>query len=189
MNEMGMLWWRVVLDKDGSIKECTQVEATGKGGGHVRYLQANTKAEACSYAKAWYEKYKATKREAEVRRLLKCKAEGRCTSCRKAPARPGKVTCQACCNQVVRRRKDVREGREQKREILTPEETLRRVRERQIRCNAQHGGSLGWTLQKCLKQFDALGPEAFRAWLVAEIERRVPTTNEPGQCRPAIKSE
>lgn len=52
-----MMWWRVELDKAGAILKVEQVEAREKGTSRICFVEANSKAEACSEAKAWARAY------------------------------------------------------------------------------------------------------------------------------------
>lgn len=76
-----MNWFRVELDKSGAILRCEQVEAKEAGGRFVRFIEATTKAEACSAAKAWHEAHKAKDRarQAAVRRAKAARKE--CRQC------------------------------------------------------------------------------------------------------------
>src|SRR3989304_4796467 len=94
-----MMWWRVELDKSGAILKVEQVEASIAyaiaGSKHVRFVEANSKAEACSDVKAWYAKYQANRCARSKRYHEKRKAAGLCVRGGKA-GRPGKKWCQKC---------------------------------------------------------------------------------------------
>jgi hypothetical protein len=160
-----MMWWRIELDKSGAIKTCEQVELAAKSTSLVRFVEANSKAEACSDVKSWHRRYLEKARERTRSRIESARAKGMCVGCKARPAKAHRSTCQRCLDQTVKRRRDVRNGAPV-RVLLTPEQAQAHVRESKERARRNR------VLIECLKQFDARGPEAFRAWLVAEIERR-----------------
>lgn len=55
----GTTWWRVELNKDGGISTVTEVEQASKGTRLVCFVQATTRADACSRAKEWWVKRRA----------------------------------------------------------------------------------------------------------------------------------
>jgi hypothetical protein len=159
-------WWRVELDASGAILKCSEVEAAERGTGSVRYIEALSAAEACSYAKAWDARHKAAMRECHAKRYAERKAAGRCVRCG-APGDAGHVLCARHRKADAERR---RYGGETTPRIKhTPEQAL--AAHRKVDARYQRRNGKGKPFRKCLKQLDALGPEAFRAWLVAEIER------------------
>lgn len=167
-----MIWWRVVLDKDGSIKTAEQVEYAGQGSKLVRFVEANTKAEACSIAKRWHENRKQIERRCEQKRLAAARSAGMCTRCKCRKARKNRVQCERCSEQQAAR--DPRRGGQRAGFVAkTPEQsfadyTYKNRQSSRLRIHAK----------VCLRQFDALGPVEFRAWLVSEIARREPSPQE-----------
>lgn len=164
------MWWRVELDKTGAILTCDFVADKGKNGGHVIFVESETKVQACSAAKAWHQRKLARVTANQKNRREQLRASGRCTRCRgpMAPERTGKLRCQVCVDaQRLARRDQKAAGRHRK--VLSPEEIRENARICQRRINLRRCER---TWQSLLDQFDQLGPAAFRAWLVAEIERR-----------------
>lgn len=171
------MFWRVELDKSGAILTCDLVPDQGKNGGRVIFVEAETKATACSNAKAWHERRKTLRARCDKKRSDDLKARrkaGLCTVCGR-PAGPGKrpyygqtvsaSVCQPCSTTLAARRTERENGAAPKMRAhrISPEEAVvSALRTRKLR--------LG--LGTVLKKFDALGPVAFREWLVAEIQRR-----------------
>lgn len=79
------MWFRVELNKDGSVSKCESVEARSKGTGRVFYVDAETPIQACRMAGA----LSARGRRAEWLRA------GLCTRCGKARDTDGK-SCSTC---------------------------------------------------------------------------------------------
>jgi hypothetical protein len=158
--EMGVNWWKVSLDKDGTILGCEQVDEAARGSKLICYIQATSKVDAVC------KKYSA-------RIYAQHKDAGQCTrSPCKNPARPGRVTCAGCAHAInvqCAQRRARRKGGDltDRRKTSTPEarreaelETKRRWRKDKITL-------FGHIV---LREFDARGPEGFRAWLVEQIE-------------------
>lgn len=167
-----MRWWRVELGKDGAIKSCEEVEETSKQGRHVRFVEAETKAEACSSAIRWVEAFRARRREEERRRLARYKSIGKCVSCGK-PADAG-TKCSACAKKQRERNKRLRVGVRVGTTVLSPEQALenrRKTANNSQRKNKDRVASvLGIrvttnVVSRFKRLFDELGPEAFRAKL------------------------
>jgi hypothetical protein len=170
------VWWRVELDKDGSIKTCDAVEASQKGSTYLRFVEAETKAHACTTVKKWYETKKRNAAVQSARAYASRKAAGTCLMCTQ-PKAPGRAMCELHLRvhreaEQRRRNGDTSHARPH----VPPAIQLAAERERGRVWARAHGGSEGRMMRRCLKQFDALGPEAFRAWLVSEIERRTKGT-------------
>lgn len=158
-------WFKIEMGADGAILSCTEVEAKGKNGSVTRYYEALSKEGACNRAKEWYAHRAATDRK----RYVAAKATGLCVCGCGNPPRPGKTTCQAAIDRRELLRLERKAGRPPLRTFhATPEASMAAHRASEQR----RGGSTGSVFRKCLKHFDKLGPEAFRAWLVSEIERR-----------------
>jgi len=155
-----MNWFRVELDKSGAILKCEQVEAKESGGRYVRFIEASTKAEACSAAKAWHEAKKARNRAGDKVRAELRKKQGLCRKCTNRARRAG--LCEAHHAAAIAAQRRSRTGESTPRPALSADEAQARARGQ---CRAS-------PFRVCLRRFDELGPERFRAWLVAEIERR-----------------
>jgi hypothetical protein len=165
------MFWRVELDKEGSIKSCDYVPEQGRNGGKVIYVEAETKALACAAAKSWYAGRQRRSREG----LERARAKGKCGSCKSRNARPGKASCQQCCDaaadQKKRKRQAVRAGTWQPR-APTPI-AIAHVRNvaSSTRSRARRGHFHVWSdvvIRKCQE----LGAEGFLAWVIAEQDRR-----------------
>lgn len=171
-------WFKVTLDKTGAILSCEEVDAAERSGKLVRYIESLDKAGACSEAKAWHERLRARDRERCRRRHAERDARGLCRQCGKSP-RDTKLYCRACVDRKNKRRRDLRNGigepprkwSESAEEARSKQLASQRARHSQRK--ATHP-ELYVQMLACvvLREFDALGPKRFRAWLVSEIERR-----------------
>jgi hypothetical protein len=175
-----MMWWRVEFTGEGGIKSCDQVEATQKGKGRVCFVQASSKAEACDRAKVWHSAILKAKREYNSTRRAKLKAQGVCTACAMRPARPNRKTCAECGKRLAETSKRTHE-RSQGKEVpfLVPapptdsKEARARFEASQTAFRLKEkaaGRRCSLYAHTILAEFDARGPEAFRAWLVEKIE-------------------
>jgi hypothetical protein len=161
------MFWKVEINKDGDILNCDLVEDKGRSGGRVIFVEAETKAEACSRAKSWHEHRKNYMRSFGKELRAKRIRDGMCTACGKNRARDGRRTCTGCANDQRVRDKAGTVGRE----ILTPEEAARRQAEQSKSWHQRRGGSKGVTLRGVLHKYDEMDADAFRHWLVSEIVR------------------
>jgi len=158
------MWWRVELDKLGAILNCVQVSEPDKGSRLLAFVQGDTKEQACSNVKDWYRKFRAQQLASKQRRDARRKAAGLCTYCGHLPARPGRKTCLGCSKKKYQMERAWHErGCVPKYAPADPVQ----VRERYM---ALHGLSVH--APTVLRQFDELGPMAFRRWLVTLIEDR-----------------
>jgi hypothetical protein len=164
-----MLWWRVEFTGEGGIKSCDQVEAVQKNKGLVCYIQATTKAQACQDAKTWVNGYRERKREDSRRRMARAVAAGKCAQCKTRPSRPNKKTCQFCIDRTMRAQRERAEGRPKIETKLPDHVIFERRFDKRLREQA-NGHYCQLRAHIVLQQFDALSPEAFRAWLVEKIE-------------------
>lgn len=160
------MWFRIELDKSGAILACTQVEMSEAGGKLVRYVEAETKTEACKGVKAWFADRKAKQERCRVAKQAERKQRGHCSRCdRKATHGP---LCGIHHARLQENRRRFREGKTEPRKELTPREAREAYENNRIRM----------ALPRVLREFDARGPEAFRAWLVSEISARAPSAFE-----------
>jgi hypothetical protein len=169
-----MLWWRVEFTAEGGIKSCEQVEAVQKNKGLVCFISATTKVDACADAKAWHEQRKAKHRALSAKYNQARLDKGLCQKCGREPRRPGRKTGQKCHDATIRCQRERAAGRPCATAVYeTPQAAqqaiLTKLKERRARWKKKHGHCELWA-HIVLKQFDALGPEAFRAWLVQKIE-------------------
>jgi hypothetical protein len=173
------MFWRVELDKEGAILSCDLAEEKGKRGGRIIYVEAETKAQACSEAKAWHQNLKAKKRE-RVRKYATARmAIGKCIACGKASPKPGCKTCQACITRINAKQRDRRMG------IVRPRPSPEQIREKaqararkfherhRVGAKISHEQSLlersnrdKWLpVSLILARLDELSPVQFREWL------------------------
>lgn len=164
----GMSWWRVAMDRDGSVHSCEQIELVATPGrvvGYV-YVQANDRAAAVAKARAWYERRKEIRRKADQKRSAARKAKGMCRDC------PAKVCAESmlyCAEHLARHREAVRRHDRGETRHPRPNPIAAMKHDQKRRKLYQHQMMhLGRVLQK----FDDLGPSGFRVWLVTEIEKR-----------------
>lgn len=163
------MWFKVTLDRDGSIKECIET-ALGAVSMSVCYIEAASREEACGYAKAWWEKRKLKRiAEGEKRRRL-CAESGTCQNCGVKAHGPLCVECRA---RKTDRQRELRAGAERMRlpSSQTPEQRLSQAHRTEKKSRDAAGGTLGQHLRNVLAKFDE-NPEGFRAFLVSEINKR-----------------
>ena len=90
------MWFRVELNKDGSVSTCTHVEARStEAGRQVYYIEAESDTFACASAVSRYKAYIDRQRESMVERRAARKAAGLCRECQK-PVGNGKLRCAEC---------------------------------------------------------------------------------------------
>ncbi len=166
----GLLWWRVELDRDGSIKTCSEIEYASTPERYVRFIQASTRVEACSVAKEWWARRSSRSSACSQARRLELKVAGRCTRCRERPL-CNATHCVRCRDIVNRRNRDLRAGAEREKKALDPVEAQARERASHLKFRESHPERYA-TLRfvAALKKFDELGPQKFREWLVERIE-------------------
>lgn len=75
------MWFRIELDKTGAILTCEETGEALRSGRYIRYIEADNKAAACSFAKQWYEKRKAWRRKSDKKLQDTRRAAGLCRSC------------------------------------------------------------------------------------------------------------
>lgn len=152
-----MIWWRVELDTSGAILKVEQVEYAAQNKRLVRFVEADTKAEACNNAKRWYVAKLARDREIQS---TKCKARrdaGLCSKCGRRPGAPRRIWCTLCLE-----RKAV-ESRRWRAGLSVPNHNDE---------NIAYARRAGINAYAALKRFDEIGPVAFRAWLVEKLNAR-----------------
>lgn len=171
-------WFRIEHLKDGSLGEVTEVDTKGRSGSNVRFYEALTKTDACKQAKEWYEKYRANS-NAGIKRLHdKRLSAGLCISCGESPrcisVKGISRHCRECLTHVAElaaaRRAGTPVGRPQHKD---PVKTKQMAVERNVRGNEtrkeKYGSLYAYNLACLLTKFDAIGPLAFRQWLVDKI--------------------
>jgi hypothetical protein len=99
------MWFRVELNRDGSVLSCREVEAQLPGEGrHVYYIDAQLKQYAIGSAQQRYERYKARQRESVQERRNKRREQSLCPEC--GAATSGGVWCEGC----LERKRGLRAG-------------------------------------------------------------------------------
>lgn len=89
-----MNWYRVELDKDGTVVSCAQCEAPSRPGYRVFYTWEASEDAATRKAVARYQAYLTKQREDQRTRRARNKQAGKC-QCGRAP-KPGQEQCQVC---------------------------------------------------------------------------------------------
>lgn len=159
-------WFSVEHLKDGSIGKVTEVEAKGRSGAVVRFYEAADAADACTQAAQWFARSRAQSAAANRRRRDARRADALCTDCGGTPT-PGFVRCEGCRNRSAADMRLSRQGVNRRGPLLSPEEAYARYRSNPT-----------VRLATVLRRFDALGPVAFRAWLVSKIPAMQQTQGE-----------
>lgn len=158
------MWFRIELDKSGAILKCDQVDQGFTGTKFVRFVEAETKAAACSDVKAWYENRLLKARMDNARRAAIQLNAGLCRAlCCKQPPAEGRTKCKKHLAAEAVNALRCKRG-ETKKQTRCPEK-----RKQSVIASGRLGGAYFPTI---LKKFDELGSVQFRAWLVSEIERR-----------------
>jgi hypothetical protein len=162
----GMVWWRVLLDRDGSVRSCEQVEAVEKDGQSAVFVQANNAAQAVMRAKSWLERRRASRRRSEAKRKERNR-DGICRDCKE----PVCATSRRYCQEHLEHHREL--GRRWYHGESTPRQE-RSPLEMQQHVNEQARGYRRQQVQlnDVLEKYDTLSPRAFRAWLVSEIVLR-----------------
>jgi hypothetical protein len=179
------MWYRIELNKDGSVKSCAEVEACIVEGKHIRYVEADSRASAVGLVQAWWRQ-----RAAVAERTRNYRQKGLCDCSR--PVERGRKSCEACRS---RRRESQKRCRARQNGEIIPlrsskpaaTDAERALAVKRIRDNARSRSrerrrdmsdvsrSRLRALTEVLRQFDRATPRAFRAWLVAEIDKLTPT--------------
>jgi hypothetical protein len=180
--EPGLLWWKLTLDKSGAILSCEQVDQVEANGKLTCYVQATGKVDACARTKAWWEARKARKLAYKTQRRAALAAKGLCR-CGRRPPKPGGKACQDCLTlgaAQLKRSRDRQKGLDvplKAPRYATEAAAIEAYRNAERASKQKNAGPNKRAGLHCflrghivLAQFDALGPEAFRAWLVQKIE-------------------
>lgn len=157
------MWFKIELDKSGAITSCEQVAAAFNGSKYLRYVEAETKAQACSDVKAWYEKYSA--RRLEKKRALDelIASKTTCSKCSRAPWRAGATRCSE-------HRFRANGGRLERVAMPAAAESTADRASRELRDLYRHMTKRMWL--DILGKLDALGPAGFRSWLCLKADVR-----------------
>ncbi len=94
------MWFRIEMNKDGSVLKAEHVEAKLTGGGRfVVYVDAETKESAIASAVSRYQRYLEKQRTDKKARVDARKNSGRCVDCGR-PGVLGRVRCQRCAERL-----------------------------------------------------------------------------------------
>lgn len=155
------MFWKVELDKEGSILSCEAVESKGRSGALIAYIEAETKALACSGAKTWHETRKR-KALAYSERVRNDRAKsGKCTN------HGCKMPCRRCSEKNARYRERKATGTLLKPWHETAEQALEAKRTAQRRF-----ARMLIDIRMVQARLNELGPERFREWLRLEVDAR-----------------
>lgn len=172
------MWFRIELNKDGTVASCAAVESSaGEAGGGVYFIEAQAPEEALRIASEAYQVRVGRSRRRYAIRIL----SGRCPGCG-GERDESFVLCERCRSRARKRSRAVRAGEhdpEARPRARTPEQMAARELRRQgderrrqsIAHLLQSTKRKQATLAEALAQFDALGPSMFREWLVTEIAK------------------
>ena len=156
----GLVWWKVALDKDGAILSCEQADCVKKGTSLITYVQANSKVEACSFAKAWLANRRSKQNAAEKARNDRCRAQGLCIKCRRNPLIT-KNHCRECADYIAAA---VQRSEARKRGENVPLKRAETSAEQQLIRARQKAKMKSFKPKRILELFDKLGPKDFRAY-------------------------
>lgn len=148
------MWYRIELNKDGSVHSCVEAAPSLEQGRLVVFVEAATKALAL-------EASVVRRRQRKVQYDVKLKNLGLCVNCRR-PASHGKTRCDSCCEQ---KRSEDRQRKAGTFVKLTGEQ---RSALRTGRPKTNNERLI--LLYECRKVFDEQGSKAFRKWLQAQID-------------------
>lgn len=169
-----MKWFRVEQSTDGSILSCTEVDAKGRKGAHVRYYEATDSAAACAFAKEWFARRKAGALRSVNARHARLIAQGLCTSCGHKPL-VNKRHCKDCRQRARDRSRELYAGAAPRQNNLTPAQRLLAEQQRSKDCVArmfaEWGSRDAYAQFLLLRRLDELGPKGFRAMLVSRITK------------------
>lgn len=173
------MWYRIELNKDGSIATCVEVEESHRNSRSVRYVEAVSREEACAAILLWHKNEK----DRSIRNYEKRRRAGLCYCCG-APARPGMSECADCSDRKNAHKRAVRAGLTEKvarPHAADPLALALRIKERVLVAAAlknERRREVGLTSRLCLRraffrevleQFDKLDPAELRAWLCGEL--------------------
>ncbi len=149
------MWFKVVLNKDGSVASCVEAAQSIDQGRTILFVEANNKEDALRAAKVRRSIYKL-----EYDRKLT--SLGLCRDCRR-PAVDGQTRCARC------RDKKRHEDRQRSAGTFVPLTHEQRSELRSSRPKTSNERLV--CLYECRNAFDRLGAKDFRKWLQSEIEK------------------
>lgn len=175
------MWFRITTNRDGSIAECAQVEGSlCYNGKRVHYIEAESKEQAISILAARYDRL-LEQGKASTLKHRDALSVDKCLGC-PAEARAGGRYCIDCLLKKRERRIALAAGGERLRKApaRTATEKAASYRDKLDRLKKTQkklgGGSTRnyeklCFLRSLLRRYDE-NPKHFRAWLIAEIDKR-----------------
>jgi hypothetical protein len=148
------MWYKIVLNKDGSIASCEEAAQSLDQGRSVIFVEAESRRAAMLAAKV----------RRNARKMAydhKLTALGLCRDCRK-PARAGKLRCVECSERKSRYDKERARG------TYVPPTSEERSQRRIGRPKTSNERLI--LLYECRKVFDERGHREFRRWLQGQID-------------------
>jgi hypothetical protein len=181
------MWYRIELNKDGSVASCMEVEACISEGRNVRYVEADSRGAALKLVAAWWRR-KAKDTEYYRKRAEAARLAGACSRCRIRPRAGGAKTCAACADQNKKLRDAYHTGARVKsrRKDMTDDERAAAAQRRLVSMRNHMAGERALcgggnpkkvrrvALEQVLAKFDELSPAAFRSWVQDEIAKLKP---------------
>jgi hypothetical protein len=177
------MWFKVTINKDGSVASCENVGAALENGKTVRYVEADSSEAALKIVAAW-QRDREQRHVRERAKYQQMKASGLCLHCLKVPRVPDRVHCAACLEWHRAYARDRYHGRidtglrpEAERAKAFGEARDRKLKKMRERPGGNYGFARAVTrrelLAEVLKNYDLLPPEEFRVWLSSELSRAI----------------
>lgn len=166
------MWYKIELNRDQSIKSCSEVDRSLVNGVTVLYIEASSKEEALRIVRERYDRKLKYDRERKRAKRAACAEEGVCSYCKNElePDRLGKTRCLACKERLSGNRLGVRWAKTDKDKIsrLKVERAAGRRNDRKragnwLRCRRS-------VLEEVHAALNTMTPSAFRFWLNSKLE-------------------
>lgn len=196
------MWFRVEINRDGSVAACSTTEGSFREGRRVFYVEAESVEEAISSVLSRYAARNAAKNERSKRRYEERRARRQCGQCGLPSEKAKCDACKAARQDTGRRwartpaekvqaflreqelraigdarRRESKAARVARTKHLSPEE-LRAADSHATRIRGLAIKRRARLLVEVITRLDHDGPELFRRWLVQELR-------ELGECPPA----
>lgn len=165
-------WWRVEVNKAGSITDCEAVEYCHRNTRAVLYIRAVCREHALLEATHWLERRREAQRAYEKTRRLDRKKRGLCIAC---SSKISKRSSEFCASHLASRR-DYQRARKLRQDAPPIAQPVNPI-EVKARDTARHQRyrRMGVQLPVILAVFDQIDgrlTSQFRHWLVDEIAQR-----------------
>lgn len=160
------MWFRIELDNTGAILSCEETGAALRNGRYVRYVEADTKAAACSFAKQWYENRKEWRRKSDKKLQQGRRAAGLCRSCPQPVCGDSVRFCQRHLDMNKAHQRRWAKG--ETTPVAPVDPTVARDRELARMRDKRRERRVALTPRQVLSKYDELDGRAspFRSWLV-----------------------